>query len=424
MEKRKLNVLVGIDVYLPDTDGVINCMKNYIINSLGDVNITAIAPKNKKSHVDNLPYTIHRCKSMFVPFLNQYYGLPASDRKFAKKVRATKYDIVHIHSPFNMCKFATKIAMEQNIPIVGTFHSNFRMILQDVLSNKTLAESIVKSIGKAYSKMDEVFVCSEGVAEQIRSYGYKGKISYLPFGTELEKVDDVAPLKEEANKVFGLSPDEFLAIYVGRVVPLKRIDFILKALQIVKKKGKKFKFYIVGKGMDLKRLKRLSTRLGLDDRVKFLGFVPREQFPLINARADILLFPSIYDNFGLVKVEAAAYKTAGLFIKGTNAGDGITDGENGFLSDDNIEAFAEKIIYCIDHKDEMGRIGQNAQDTLYLHWRDATKEVVKKYYEIVENWQGRPENNNKNKTKSNKKSSKKISLKQNELEPNKKIKLS
>ncbi|MBQ8762245.1 MAG: glycosyltransferase [Clostridia bacterium] len=415
MEKRKLNVLMGMDVYLPDTDGVINCMKNYVLQGMNDVNITVIAPKNKRGYVDDVPYKIYRCKSMHIPFINQYYGMPTQDRKFVENVKSQKYDIVHVHSPFNMCKFAIKVAKEQNIPIVATFHTNFRLIIKSLVASKSLTESIVASIGRTYQKMDEVFVCSNNIAEQARSFGYTGKLTVLPFGTELEKTEDVQPLIEKANEEFKLDKDLFLGVFIGRVMPLKRIDFILEALKIVKDQGYKFNFYVVGKGADMKRLKKLCTKLELDNEVKFLGFIPREQFPLVNARADLLLFPSIYDNFGLVKIEAAAYKTAGLFVENTNAGAGIIDGQNGYLSKDDVNEFAKKIIYCIEHREELKQVGQNAQDTIYMHWKDATKLLIDKYYEIVENWEGREE-------KSKKKSKKQISIEETKLEDKKKAK--
>ena len=389
MERKKLNVLLAIDVYIPDTDGVINCVKNSARYGNEMANITVIAPKNKRGYVDNLPYNIYRCNSIFVPFINQYYGFPLQDTKFCEQVRSQKYDIVHVHSPFNMCSMALKIAREQNIPIVATYHSNFRLIFQDLFGDNAISESFVKKIGKIHSKMDEVFVCSESVGEQIRSYGYHGKLSILPFGTELEKQENIEPLIDEANKLFGLPEDQFVGIYVGRVMPMKRIDFILRSLNIVKKKGYKFKFFVVGKGADMSRLKRITKKLELEDEVKFLGFVPREQFPLVNARADLLMFPSIYDNFGLVKVEAAAYKTAGLFIEKSNAGADVIDGVNGFLSKDNEADFAEKIIYCIKNRNNLKQVGQMAQDTLYMHWRDATEKLIEKYYDVIDNWKGR-----------------------------------
>ena len=67
---------------------------------------------------------------------------------------------------------------KKNIPIVATFHTNFRPIFQDVLGSNTMAEAVVKSIGKTFNKMDEIFVCSPYIAEQARSFGYNGKITY------------------------------------------------------------------------------------------------------------------------------------------------------------------------------------------------------------------------------------------------------
>ena len=77
----KLKILETMDVYLPDVDGVINCMHNYCLNLNEVADVTAVVPKNKKGYVDNFPYKIRRCKSMHIPILNQYYGLPKFDGK-------------------------------------------------------------------------------------------------------------------------------------------------------------------------------------------------------------------------------------------------------------------------------------------------------------------------------------------------------
>ena len=60
----KLKILETMDVYLPDVDGVINCMHNYCLNLKDKTELSVLVPKNKKSYVDNLPYEIKRCKSL------------------------------------------------------------------------------------------------------------------------------------------------------------------------------------------------------------------------------------------------------------------------------------------------------------------------------------------------------------------------
>lgn len=382
-ENKRLKIAMGIDSYLPTVDGVVMCMHNYCLNASKDHDVTVFAPKNTKSYVDNFPYKIIRCNSIYIPIAKYYYGVPSMDAKFKKETYAQDYDIIHVHSPFNMANYAIKLAKKKNIPIVATFHTNFRPIFQDVLGSNTMAEAVVKSIGKTFNKMDEIFVCSPYIAEQARSFGYNGKITYLPFGTELEKANNVEELREQANEKLGLNKDELVFLYVGRVVPLKRIDFSIRSLKALKDKGIKFKFLVVGKGLYQKDLQLLAEELGLKDEVKIMGFVERELLPYINARADLLLFPSLYDNFGLVKVEAAAYATPGVYIKDTPAGYGVTDGHNGYLSDDNIEAFSNKIMEAISDREKLKQAGINASNELYIHWSDCTKALIERYKEII-----------------------------------------
>lgn len=382
--EEKIKIIEGMDSYLPDVDGVVNCVHNYCLNLHERADINVIVPKNKKGYVDNLPYNIHRCKSIHIPIINDYYGFPESDKNFMKEVDKIEADIIHIHSPFNMAKYGIRLAKQKNIPLVATFHSNMRPIFKSVVKFDWITELMVKHLGKRYNKFDEVFVCSPLVENQLKSFGYTGKVSYLPFGTDLEKCENVDELIAQANKEFNLDKDELVFLYVGRVMKLKRIDFILKSLKIVKDKGKSFKFYIVGKGAEMKKLKKLTKKLGFtDDEVIFTGFLARELFPLINARADLLLFPSIYDNFGLVKVEAAAYSTAGLFIENSCAGYGVTDGVNGLLSKDTVQDFADKICSVIDDKEKLKEIGKNAARDIYISWKDCADQLLKKLTEIV-----------------------------------------
>jgi len=382
--ENKLKLLEGMDVYLPDVDGVINCMHNCCLHLNKSTDLTVMVPKNKKGYVDNQPYNIIRCKSMHIPILNDYYGFPKRDKKFKNEIFSKDYDIIHVHSPFNMAKFALDVAKKKNIPVVATFHSNMRLIFQSVVKIKWIAELMVKHLGKLYNKFDEVFVCSPIVEEQLRSFGYKGKVTYLPFGTDFKICENVEELRKQANEKFNLHEDENVFIYVGRVMKLKRIDFILDSLKILKDKGKKFKFYIIGKGAELEKLKKYASKLCFsEDEVVFTGFLPREDFPLMLARADLLLFPSIYDNFGLVKVESAAYSTPGVFIENTCAGFDVTDGVNGFVAKNTTQSFAEKIEQAIADRKELAEIGKNATKDLYISWEECARQLQARLSEIV-----------------------------------------
>ncbi len=379
----KIKLLEAMDVYLPDVDGVINCMHNYCLNLHDKTDLLVAVPKNRKDYVDNQPYKITRCASIYVPILGDYYGFPSSSRKFKRVVYSRSYDIIHTHSPFGMSRFALKVAKKKGVPAVATFHSDMRAIFKSLFKFNFISNAVVKWMGRRYNRYDEVFVCSPPVEEQLRSYGYKGKVTYLPFGTDFPLCDCVEENAKKANEVFSLNENELVFIFVGRLMKLKRIDFILDALKIVSDKGIDFKFYIVGKGPEYKKLQKKINKLGLTGKVILTGFLPREQFPLIFSRADLLLFPSLYDNFGLVKVEGASYSTPGLFIDGSCAGYGITDGVDGYLSKDDVSSFAEKIISAVSDREKLKKAGEKARETVYIHWSDCTEKLLNRLTEIV-----------------------------------------
>ena len=386
----KLKIIEAMDCYLPDVDGVVQCMHNYCMNMYKDVDLQVLVPKNKKGYVDKLPYKINRCKSMFIPIVNDFYGFPARDKEFKKYVESVECDIIHVHSPFNMSKFALKLAKKRNVPAVATFHSNMRPIFRKAVGSKLVAEMMVKHLGRRYNKFDEVFVCSPIVEKQLRSFGYTGKVTYLPFGTDFKKCENKQELCLKANEALGLNDDDLVFIYVGRIQKLKRIDFILDSLKIVKERGVKFHFYIVGKGPYTKKLKKKAKKLGFSDsEVIFMGFVDRELFPQLYARADLLLFPSLYDNFGLVKVEAASFSTPGIFIDGSCAGYGVTHGVDGFLSKDGKQNFADGIIDAVSDRQKLKEVGVCAGQNLYVTWQDCTKALRKRLNEIVDEYKNK-----------------------------------
>ncbi len=379
-----LDILEANDDYLPDVDGVVNCVHNYCLNLSKHERVTVMAPRGRKSYKEDLPYRTIRCNSAYIPFLRQHYGFPETDRDFKKKLAQERYDIIHIHSPFNIGKFAVKTARSKGIPVVGTYHSNMRMIFECFIPFPLTRRLILKNIGNFYNQLDEVFVCSPKVGEQLSELGYTGKVTYLPFGTDFEKCRNVEELSRKANEVFGLGAEEPVFVYIGRIQKLKRIDFILRSLRIVKERGFHFRFFAVGKGMELEPLKRLAKQLGFtEEEVCFTGYLPREQLPLLSARADLLLFPSLYDNFGLVKLECASYETAGVFIEDSCAGDGITHGVNGFLSKDDEDAFAQTILEAAADYGRLKEIGKKAQEDLFITWEQCSEILLENYRRII-----------------------------------------
>ena len=85
----------------------------------------------------------------------------------------------------------------------------------------------------------------------------------------------------------------------------------------------------------------------------------------------MFLFPSSYDTNGLVVREAAACDLAAVLIDGSCAAEGVTDGVDGFLIDENAGSMAAKLQEICKQPECMAQVGCQAGDRLYLSWGDA-----------------------------------------------------
>jgi glycosyltransferase involved in cell wall biosynthesis len=90
------------------------------------------------------------------------------------------------------------------------------------------------------------------------------------------------------------------ALFAGQLLPLKGLDLAIRAIALLPD----WHLLICGGGSDQRRLSRTAERLGVDDRVRFLGWKTRNEVLTMMANADVLLFPSLHDEAGFVVVEA------------------------------------------------------------------------------------------------------------------------
>jgi glycosyltransferase involved in cell wall biosynthesis len=152
-------------------------------------------------------------------------------------------------------------------------------------------------------------------------------------------------------------------LYVGHLTKGKRIDSLLTVASQLLKTRNDFVLDIVGDGPERRHLEAFSRSLGLNGHVRFQGFKQRDGVLEFLAHSNCFLFPSEYDIWGLVLVEAMA---AGIpCLASVHAGassDMVKDGENGFLVDfENTGSVVEKVNCLLDNPYQAGSFGENAQ---------------------------------------------------------------
>lgn len=155
--------------------------------------------------------------------------------------------------------------------------------------------------------------------------------------------------------------------FVGRLDKNKNVETTLYALSNLLNKKVDFKFTIIGEGKREKLLRKLSNKLGLEERVQFLGSVQRKYvFEELN-KSDVFVMLSHRETLGLVYLEAMACGCIVIGSSGTGVDGIVKDGENGFLVNSNAVVELSKTIleiYQMNVK-QRNRILLNSFNTIH-----------------------------------------------------------
>lgn len=380
------------DSFVPIIDGVSLTVQNYaywLNRSLGPAYV--VAP-SIPGHVDRFEFPVLRYFSVPFPKRRPYrVGIPPLDVTFLNQIRAIPFDLVHAHCPFVAGQLALIIARARGIPIVATFHTKYRENIETVAPSPRIIDYAVKVIVDYYQSVDEVWVPNEATGRTLRDYGYKGEYEVVPNGADIEILpNERSALRERGNEALGTAPTDTVLLFVGQHVWEKNHGLLLNALKIAREQGGRFRMFFVGTGYAELEMRQLAEQSGLRDCVTFLGIVcDRERLRSLYARADLLLFPSLYDNAPLVVREAAACYLPALLIENSAAAEGVEDGRNGFLAPNSAEGYAERLVSLLGNRRLLEQVGERAHATLYHTWRDVVAEVQQRYLDIVSRHEGK-----------------------------------
>jgi alpha-maltose-1-phosphate synthase len=192
---------------------------------------------------------------------------------------------------------------------------------------------------------DRIFVASSITQKSLLDFGIKPeKISVIPYGAPL---DYFHPQPK---------PDKsFRAIYVGRLEPRKGIHYLLKAWQSLQLK--EAELLLVG-------INEFPTGWleQYGDTFRYIPSVPHASLNEYYSSANVLVFPSLVEGFGLVLLEAMACGIPVITTANTAGPDIVTDGVEGFIIPiRDVEALQEKLEWCYRHPQELAQMGQVAR---------------------------------------------------------------
>lgn len=224
---------------------------------------------------------------------------------------------------------------------------------------------------------------SNFLLDRAKKYGYKGQAVLVPNGVDLsvftKTVSDLD--KKRLLKVLGKKEDEIYLVTTSRLSYKNATDDTIKSLQFL---SEKISLLVIGSGEEEYKLKKLVSSLGLDSRVKFLGFVNYQEIPKYLAISDIFVRPSRSEGFGNSFIEAMA---SGIPVIATPVGgivDFIDDKETGlFCSTDNPKSISEAVMYYLTNEENKRKICAKAKERVVskYDWDKITKNLKSEVFD-------------------------------------------
>ena len=213
-------------------------------------------------------------------------------------------------------------------------------------------------------------------------YGAPRKtIEAVPCGVDLSlfKPLDMA----ESRHRLGLNGEKIM-LYVGRIEPLKGVEFLLRIAAIMKEE-EPFKVLIVGgdpaQEGEVQRLTTLSEELGVAEFVRFIGSVDQTLLPTYFSAADVCVVPSYYESFGLVALESMACGTPVVASRVGGLSTIVKHGRTGYLLPWRCpEPFADTLDMVLNSKDlrnSMGEAGLELAGT--MGWEKVAGKIANLY---------------------------------------------
>jgi glycosyltransferase involved in cell wall biosynthesis len=351
--------------YPPEIIGGAGIYAETIINGLkrGGVD-TFVITRGDRNDYNTRTFRIQTSDALY---LRRLFFMKAALSLLHKLNKLFNFDLVHFNEPQIMLG-------KLNLPMVCTVHSTQVNEIKLKLANsknlntkEDIRDLILKSpLGSIFDvikthAVDKIICPSPHLARLIQSYCFvdKQKICVIPNGIDIKAFDEMKEYDSNILSKYDLERDGYI-LYMGRLTPLKGVQYLIEAFRTIKKEYTKPKLVITGTGVSENYLRHLTH--GIKD-VVFTGYVDSPSTKkLIYENSLALVVPSLYEGLPMVILEAMVCKKA---VIGSNVGgipSLISHGKNGFLAKPGDPRSLEKSIRILledpDLRKSMGSFGR------------------------------------------------------------------
>lgn len=265
--------------------------------------------------------------------------------------RRGRFDLVHAHD-WLAAEVGVALKHRWRVPLIATIHATERGRGRGSL-NGPAAQRINDLEWRLTFEAWRVIVCSRFMARQLGDYFQTpaDKIDVVPNGVHIGG----SPFEDAegwlAFRRRYVADDERMVFYVGRIVYEKGLHVLLDAWPRIVG-AQKARLIIAGSGEYLAPLKGQAEALGVSDTVRFVGFVSDAERDRLYHAADLAIFPSLYEPFGIVALEALATACPLVVSDAGGLAEVVQAGVTGLVAPaDNPGALADAVIAALSRPD-------------------------------------------------------------------------
>lgn len=332
--------------------------------------------RHNRKEYELVGFTVKR-----IPAFLQVSHIPLMLR-LPRELRQDKPDVIHSHEFFQLCSFySAKVAKRLAVPFILSQHG-YKKPLNKVLwppyylSEKTVGRYVMNCADKIIALTPDVkgYLVRRNIPES--------KVEVVTTGVSTGLY---SPSADSILWRYGITGEDKVVLFVGRLVENKGIIYLLKSFAKVNDLVTNAKLVIVGSGELERDLKKLAEDLFIRDSVLFLGNLPQKIMPHIYSGADVFVLSTIYkEPFGIAAVEALA---SGVPVIASNI-DGlkviVEDGEVGYLvSPRDVDAIANRITRILTNRNLRENLRRNARRRAVkeFSWIAKAKRIAEIYEE-------------------------------------------
>lgn len=289
-------------------------------------------------------------------------------------------EIVHIQDHYPSCLVVLNVARKRGIKLVGSNHfipENVAPYIPVLPRIKPIFDWILwQWMLFAYRKVDVITAQSAAAANIIRKQRIKQPILPISCGIDLQCF---YPNPNEDHlrycQRYGLDQDKKLFLFLGRIDGEKRVDLLVRTMKQLNRQD--IQLAVAGHGAVENSLKHMVDGMGLNDRVKFTGFIPAEDVPGLMNSVDVFVMPSEAELLSISTLEAMACGRPVILANALALPELVKDGVNGYLfKPGDVNALASRINSMADHPERWDEMGIASREIAVQH---NLEDVIRKF---------------------------------------------